>query len=90
VNLEERLERIERAVREHLASRLPPTPQDPGDLATGMEYSVPSDASARLANPNPSKSKERALYLWKITNENSITADGGLISDFQGKLKFIG
>lgn len=94
VNLEERLERIERAVREHLTSRLSAVPQDAKDLGISTEEDLAegdaSEKEVRPTNPNPSKSKERALYLWKVANEDSIGHDGGLIADFQGKLKFIG
>lgn len=93
MNLEERLARIERAVKEHLTSRLSAAPHGAKDLGARKRAETSplgEEGGARQTNPNPPKLKERALYLWKVANEGSIQNDGGLLQDFQGKLKFIG
>ncbi|KAH8152327.1 uncharacterized protein LAJ45_03754 [Morchella importuna] len=112
VILEERLERIERAVKEHLANRLssvtredessqddpehadvtPKRPRRHGIAETAA--AVGGDLTAKQNSHNPNPQKHQALYHWKISDEEGtterITADEGLIEDFQGKLKFIG
>lgn len=107
------MERIERAVKEHLANRLssvtrdeqspqaddpehadvtPKRPRRHGIAETAA--AVGGDLTAKQNSHNPNPQKHQALYHWKISDEEAtaemIRADGGLIEDFQGKLKFIG
>lgn len=108
------MERIERAVKEHLANRLSSIPHEEEEESSQDDpehadvtpkpprrhgiaetaATVGGDLTAKQNSRNPNPQKHRALYHWKVsdeeTTEGKITADGGLIEDFQGRLKFIG
>ncbi|KAL0640681.1 hypothetical protein Q9L58_000352 [Maublancomyces gigas] len=81
LDLDQRLGRIERAVKQHLAARRRPPPAP-----------AASSSERALVGPLGPSSSKRALYVWKVSSEQSsaLSSGGGLIRDSEGQIKFIG
>ncbi|RPA93465.1 hypothetical protein L873DRAFT_1847231 [Choiromyces venosus 120613-1] len=85
--LEERLNRIEQAIKEHLTNRLAH-----GDITSNIAPSAPHKKSTTRSDLVTEQSNR--LYIWRLSMEDDSNMVGedpeGLLEDFHGRIKFIG